>query len=185
MYSTVSSMLRGSGRMIQRATTTTGSLPLSKSLLRTLLKRVSVSRRKVASFLAGTKYQSDHLAEFCRKCSLCFRNIAMRLSGNPACSIWEVARDSCSSTRLGTHRYSGDDSQPGCGTQANTYSDETRSQGASSDPGEGSLERRSENSIGRMDKRCMAGKITRARPANGHVPIVLQKSPRRSCGIEI
>src|SRR5882724_11115190 len=142
MYSTVSSMLRGSGRMIQRATTTTGSLPLSKSLLRTLLKRVSVSRRKVASFLAGTKYQSDHLTEFCRKCSLCFRNIAMRLSGNPACSIWEVARDSCSSTRLGTHRYSGDDSQPGCGTQANTYSDRARSQGASSDPGEGSLARR-------------------------------------------
>jgi hypothetical protein len=53
-----------------------------------------------------------------------------------------VARDSCSSTRLGTHRYSGDDSQSGCGTQANTYSDRTRSQGASSDPGEGSLERR-------------------------------------------
>ena len=44
--------------------------------------------------------------------------------------------------RLGTHRYSGDDSQSGCGTQANTYSDRTRSQGASSDPGEGSLERR-------------------------------------------
>jgi hypothetical protein len=47
----------------------------------------------------------------------------------------------CSSTRLGTHRYSGDDSQSGRGTQANTYSDRTRSQGASSDPGEGSLER--------------------------------------------
>src|SRR5438445_13846546 len=30
----------------------------------------------------------------------------------------------------------------GCSTQANTYSDRTRSQGASSDPGEGSLERR-------------------------------------------
>ena len=39
----------------ERATTTTGSLPPSKSLLRTLLKRVSVSRRKVASFLAGTR----------------------------------------------------------------------------------------------------------------------------------
>jgi len=36
--------------MIQRATTTTGSLPLFKSLWRTLLKRVSVSRRKVVSF---------------------------------------------------------------------------------------------------------------------------------------
>src|SRR5216683_7727084 len=139
MYSTVSSMLRGSGRMIQRATTTTGSLPLSKSLLRTLLKRVSVSRRKVASSLAGTRYQSGHLTEFCRKCSLCFRSIAVSWSGNPVCSIKEVARDSCSSTRLGTHRYSGDDSQSGCGTQANTYSDRTRSQGASSDPGEGSL----------------------------------------------
>ena len=34
--------------MIQRATTTMGSLPRSKSLLRTLLKRVPVSRRKVA-----------------------------------------------------------------------------------------------------------------------------------------
>jgi hypothetical protein len=45
-------------------------------------------------------------------------------------------------TRLGTHRYSGDDSQSGCSTQANTYSDRTRSQGASSDPGEGSLARR-------------------------------------------
>src|SRR5436189_2909570 len=139
MYSTVSSMLRGSGRMIQRATTT-GSLPLSKSLSHTLLKRVSVSR--VASFLAGTRYQSGHLAEFCRKCSLCFRSTAVSWSGNPPCSIKEVARDSCSSTRLGTHRYSGDDSQSGCGTQANTYSDRTRSQGASSDPGEGSLERR-------------------------------------------
>ncbi len=66
----------------------------------------------------------------------------MSWSGNPARSIKEVARDSCSSTRLGTHRYSGDDSESGCGTQANTYSDRTRSQGASSDPGEGSLERR-------------------------------------------
>src|SRR6266481_9517 len=142
MYSTVSSMLRGSGRMIQRATTTTGSLPLSKSLLRTLLKRVSVSRRKVASFPAGMRYQSDHLAEFCRKCSLCFRSIAVSWSGNPACSIKEVARDSCSSTRLGTHGYSGDDSESSCGTQANTYSDRTRSQGASSDPGQVSLARR-------------------------------------------
>jgi hypothetical protein len=51
-----------------------------------------------------------------------------------------MPRDSCSSTRLGTHRYSGDDSQSGRSTQANTYSDRTRSQGASSDPGEGSLE---------------------------------------------
>src|SRR5262245_47892892 len=142
MYSAVSSMPRGSGRMIQRATTTTGSLPLSKSLLRTLLKRVSVSRRKVASFLAGMRYQPGHLTEFCRKCSLCFRSIAVSYSSNPACSIKEVARDSCSSTRLGTHRYSGDDSESGCGTQANTYSDRTRSQGASSDPGEGSLARR-------------------------------------------
>ena len=55
--------------MIQGATTT-GSLPLSKSLLRTPLKRVSVSRRNVASFLAGTRYQPGHLTEFCRKCSL-------------------------------------------------------------------------------------------------------------------
>jgi len=54
----------------------------------------------------------------------------------------EVGCDSCSSTWLGTHRYSGDDSQSGCSTQANTYSDRTRSQAASSDPGEGSLERR-------------------------------------------
>src|SRR5205807_5880570 len=92
--------------------------------------------------LAGTRYQPGHLTEFCRKCSLCFRSTAVSWSGNPPCSIKEVARDSCSSTRLGTHRYSGDDSQSGCGTQANTYSDRTRSQGASSDPGEGSLERR-------------------------------------------
>src|SRR5438876_3789715 len=140
MYSAVSSMLRGSGRMIQRVTTTTGSFPLSKNLLRTLLKRVSVSRR--LSFPAGTRYQPGHLTEFCRKCSLCIRSIAVSWLGNPVCSIKEAARDSCSSTRLGTHRYSGDDSQSGCGTQANTYSDRTRSQGASSDPGEGSLERR-------------------------------------------
>src|SRR5262245_6644687 len=142
MYSRVSSMLRGSGRMIQRAATTTGSLPLSKSLLGTLLRRVSVSRRKVASFLAGTRNQSGHLTEFCRKCSLCFRSTAVSWSGNPAFSIKEIPRDSCSSTRLGTHRYSGDDSQSSRGTQANTYSDRTRSQGASSDTGEGSLERR-------------------------------------------
>jgi exodeoxyribonuclease V alpha subunit len=41
------------------------------------LERVSVSRRKVASFLAGTRYQPDHLTEFCRKCSPCFRSIAV------------------------------------------------------------------------------------------------------------
>src|SRR2546430_6880651 len=75
-------------------------------------------------------------------CSLFLRSMVVVFSGIPACSIKEVARDSCSTTRLGTHRYSGDDSQSGCGTQANTYSDRTRSQGASSDPGEGSLERR-------------------------------------------
>src|SRR6202022_3365846 len=50
MYSPVSSILRGSARMVQRATTTTGSLPRSKSLLRTLLKRVPVSRRKGLRF---------------------------------------------------------------------------------------------------------------------------------------
>src|ERR1700730_1869160 len=121
--------------MIQRATTTTGPLSLSKSLLHTLLKRVPASRRK-----AGTRNQSCHLAEFCRKFSLCFRSTAVSWSVDPSCSIKEIARDSCSSTRLGTHRYSGDDSQSGC-TQANTYSDRTRSQGASSDPGEGSLGR--------------------------------------------
>src|SRR5215813_7658915 len=137
MYSRVSSMLRGSGRMIQRAAPTTGSLPLSKNLLGTLLKRVSVSRRKVASFLAGTRYQPGRLTEFCRKRSLCFRSIAASWSGNLAFSIKEIPRDSCSSTRLGTHRYSGDDSQSGRGTQADTYSDRTRPQGASSDPGEG------------------------------------------------
>src|SRR5262245_24379143 len=121
MYSRVSSMLRGSGRMIQRAAaTTTGSLPLSKSSLGTLLKRVSVSRRKVASFLAGTRNQSGHLTEFCRKCSLCFRSTAVSWSGNPAFSIKEIPRDSCSSTRLGTHRYSGDDSQSGSGTPTPT-----------------------------------------------------------------
>src|SRR6266516_2302024 len=125
-------MLRGSGRMIQRATTTTSSLPLSKSLLRTLFKRPFVSRRKAVSFRVGARYQPGHLAEFCRKCSLCFRNTAVNWSGNSACSIKEVARDSCSSTRLGAHRHSGDDPQPGCGTQANTRSDGTSSQGASS-----------------------------------------------------
>jgi transcriptional regulator with XRE-family HTH domain len=31
----------------------------------------------VASFLAGTRYQSGHLTEFCRKCSLCFRSTAV------------------------------------------------------------------------------------------------------------
>src|SRR6516162_6713239 len=110
-------MLRASGRVIQRAATTIGSLPLSKSLLRTLLKSVCVARIKVASFHAGTRNQSGHLTEFCRKCCLCFRSTAVSWSGNPAFSIKEIPRDSCSSTRLGTHRYSGDDSQSGCGTQ--------------------------------------------------------------------
>jgi len=41
------------------------------------LKRVSVSRREVACFLAGTRYQLRHLTEFCRKCSFCFRSIAV------------------------------------------------------------------------------------------------------------
>src|SRR5262249_23003338 len=126
MYSRVSSMLRGSGRMIQRVATTTGSLPLSKSLLHTLLKRVSVSRRKVASFLAGTRYQPGRLTEFCRKRSLCFRSIAASWSGNLAFSIKEIPRDSCSSTWVGTHRYSGDDSQSGSGTQAHIPSDDKR-----------------------------------------------------------
>ena len=66
-----SSRLRGSVPMIRKATTTTGSLPLSKNLWRMLLKRVFASRRKLASFLASTRYQSGHLAEFCRKCNLC------------------------------------------------------------------------------------------------------------------
>src|SRR5262245_12073423 len=175
MYSRVSSMLRGSGRMIQRAATTTGSLPLSKSLLRTLLKRVSVSRRKVASFLAGTRNQSGHLTEFCRKCSLCFRSTAVSWSGNPAYSIKEIPRDSCSSTRLGTHRYSGDDSQSGRGTQANTYSDRTRPQGASSDPGEGArhstscLQRGTERVI---RSRCSGHGATSPRASNS-----LKRSP--------
>src|SRR6266480_4722449 len=164
MYSRVSSMLRGSGRMIQRATTT-GSLPLFKNLLRTLLKRVSVSRRQVASFLAGTRYQPGHLTEFCRKCSLCYRSIAVSWSGNPTCSIKEVARDSCSSTRLGTHRYSGDDSQSGCGTQANTYSHRTRSQGASSDPGEGSLDFGRRDNRGRTEIKMCTTRLPRWRPS--------------------
>jgi len=42
-----------------------------------LLKRVSVSRRKAASFLAGTRYQAGHLAEFCSKFRLCFRSTAV------------------------------------------------------------------------------------------------------------
>src|SRR6516165_359192 len=89
--------------------------------------------------LGGAHKILDHLTEFCRKCSLCFRSTAVSWSGNPAFSIKEIPRDSCSSTRLGTHRYSGDDSQSSRGTQANTYSDTTRSQRANSDPGEGSL----------------------------------------------
>src|SRR5262245_9259826 len=172
MYSRVSSMLRGSGRMIQRAAaTTTGSLPLSKSSLGTLLKRVSVSRRKVASFLAGTRNQSGHLTEFCRKCSLCFRSTAVSWSGNPAFSIKEIPRDSCSSTRLGTHRYSGDDSQSGRGTQANTYSDRTRSQGASSNTGEGSPEPSQPQTVVRPACRGqrseVLGTITRKRREGG------------------
>src|SRR5215467_8795128 len=174
MYSRVSSMLRGSGRMIQRATTT-GSLPLSKSLLRTLFKRVSVSRRKVASFLAGTRYQPGHLTEFCRKCSLCFRSTAVSWSGNPAFSIKEIPRDSCSSTRLGTHRYSGDDSQSSRGTQANTYSDRTRSQGASSDTGEGSLERR-------LNRRRLYGR--HAVDSGAEVLGTITRK-RRECGIDL
>src|SRR5262245_28213287 len=176
MYSRVSSMLRGSGRMIQRAAaTTTGSLPLSKSSLGTLLKRVSVSRRKVASFLAGTRNQSGHLTEFCRKCSLCFRSTAVSWSGNPAFSIKEIPRDSCSSTRLGTHRYSGDDSQSSRGTQANTYSDRTRSQGASSDTGEGSLERR-------LNRRRLYGR--HAVDSGAEVLGTITRK-RRECGIDL
>src|SRR5499427_1565297 len=168
-------MLRGSGRMIQRAATTTGSLPLSKSLLRTLLKRVSVSRRKVASFHAGTRNQSGHLTEFCRKCCLCFRSTAVSWSGNPAFSIKEIPRDSCSSTRLGTHRYSGDDSQSGCGTQTNTYSDRTRSQGASSNPGEGSLARR-------LNRRRLYGR--HAVDSGAEVLGTITRK-RRECGIDL
>jgi hypothetical protein len=178
MYSTVSSMLRGSGRMIHRATrTTAGSLPLSKSLLRTLLKKVSVSRRKVASFLAGTRYQPGHLTEFCRKCSLCLRSIGVSYSGNPACSIKEVARDSCSSTRLGTHRYSGDDSQSGCGTQANTYSDRARSQGASSDPGEGA--RHSTSCLQRGTERAIRSRWSGHGATSPRASNSLKRSPPR------
>ena len=34
-------------------------------------------KKKGRLFLAGTRYQSGHLAEFCRKCSLCFRSTAV------------------------------------------------------------------------------------------------------------
>ena len=34
-------------------------------------------RKKGRLFLAGTRYQSGHLMEFCRKCSLCFRSTAV------------------------------------------------------------------------------------------------------------
>src|SRR3974377_1139658 len=68
-FSTLVAGLGGSEKILD--------LPLSKSLLRTHLKRVPVSRRKGASFLAGTRNQSGHLAESCRKCSLCFRSTAV------------------------------------------------------------------------------------------------------------
>src|SRR5262249_48487662 len=73
-----------------------------------------------------------------------------------------------SSTRLGTHRYSGDDSQSSRGTQANTYSDRTRSQGASSDTGEGSLERTARHAVDSGAE--VLGTITRK---------------RRECGIDL
>jgi hypothetical protein len=75
-------------------------------------------------------------------------------SGNPVFSIKEIPRDSCSSTGFGTHRYSGDDSQSGRVTQANTYSDRTRSQGAGSESGEGSLERRLSRALCVEARKC-------------------------------
>src|SRR5258707_14136013 len=106
--------------MIQRATTTPDSLPPSKSLLHMLLKRVSASRSKAASFLDGRKYQAGHLAEFCRKCSPCFRSIAVSYSANLGFSIKKIPHDSWSSAGGRNHRYCGNDSQSGCVTQTNT-----------------------------------------------------------------
>jgi len=96
-------------------------------------------------------------------------------SGNPAFSIKEIPRDSRSSTRLGTHRYSGDDSQSGRGTQANTYSDRTRSQGARSDTGEGSLERR-------LNRRRLYGR--HAVDSGAEVLGTITRK-RRECGIDL
>ena len=59
---------------------------------------------------------------------------------------------------LGTHRYSGDDSQSGRGTQANTYSDRTRSQGASSIP-----EKVPQSGVSTADS-CTAGMPWTAKP---------------------
>ena len=42
----------------------------------------------------------------------------------------------------------------GCGTQANTYSDRTRSQGAGSESGEGSLERRLSRALCVEARKC-------------------------------
>jgi hypothetical protein len=103
-------------------------------------------------------------------------------SGNPACSIKEVARDSCSSTRLGTHRYSGDNSQSGCGTQANTYSDRTRSQGASSDPGEGSLERRLSDWLRHAPESGRRVRDRRCRRRSGASANVCSRASRRDPG---
>ena len=99
----------------------------------------------------------------------------MSWSGNPAFSIKEIPRDSRSSTRLGTHRYSGDDSQSSRGTQANTYSDRTRSQGASSDTGEGSLERR-------LNRRRLYGR--HAVDSGAEVLGTITRK-RRECGIDL
>ena len=99
----------------------------------------------------------------------------MSWSGNPAFSIKEIPRDSRSSTRLGTHRYSGDDSQSGRGTQANTYSDRTRSQGPSSDTGEGSPERR-------LNRRRLYGR--HAVDSGAEVLGTITRK-RRECGIDL
>jgi len=63
---TVSSMLRGSGRMIQERRRRQVLCRSSRACGVRFEESVRI-KKKVVSFLTGTRYQSGHLAEFCRK----------------------------------------------------------------------------------------------------------------------
>jgi hypothetical protein len=71
------------------------------------------------------------------KCSRCSKSIALKSSGNPACTTKEIAHDPRSPTRLTAYRHPGSDSESRCSAKARTHSERTRSQKAGQGSGEG------------------------------------------------
>jgi hypothetical protein len=101
-------------------------------------KSLYASRRHQEVFFRdGTKCRPDHPQASCTKCSHCSKSIALKSSGNPACTTKEIAHDPRSPTRLTAYRHPGSDSEPCCSAKARNRSQRTRSQSAGQCSGEG------------------------------------------------